>query len=374
MGEAESLWPRLLADAAGGRLQRLYRNDGPVDIALTPVPRWDLLHARRYLFTNTLTIGRGCPWRCSFCYNSSENVDARYRMKPVARILEEIASLGTRHVMFIDDNFIGDLRQVRILLDAFRGLGLTWHTAVSADIGRHEDILDRMAETGCRSLFIGFESVNADNLRCCRKTQNRTESYDDTIAKIHARGMLVNASVVFGFDGDDASVFDTTVDWLTRRRVSTMTAHILTPYPGTVLHRQLEAAGRIVDRDLRHYNTAHAVFRPLRMTPAELEAGHRRAYRRFYSWEGIARRWPADRRQAAAYLQFQLLYRKFGKVTSLAGRALGMRTMARLARAVAYPPWRRAGADAAAPAASVRPAQAPAWRSTRRPELTIDIL
>ena len=194
-----------------------------------------------------------------------------------------------------------------------------------------------MADSGCKSLFVGFESVNQANLRQCRKAQNRCEEYEQTIARIHARGMMVNASLVFGFDEDDSDVFAGTVHWLVRNHVATMTAHILTPYPGTRLYRNLLAEGRIIDHDLRHYNTAHCVFRPKKMTPNELEAGHRRAYKEFYSWPNILRRRPLAAGQMKAYLEFNLVYRKYGKLTCWLGKAIGMRVVARLARMIAYP-------------------------------------
>jgi hypothetical protein len=103
-----------------------------------------------------------------------------------------------------------------------------------------------------------------------------------------------------------------------------------------VLHAQLAAEGRIFDRDYEHYNTAHAVFRPARMSATELEQGHRWMYRRFYSWEGIVRRWPTATAQVRAYLEFNLLYRKFGRPASLLGHLVGMRNLARLAKQVAY--------------------------------------
>ncbi len=337
VGEAEAIWPRLLQDAQAGRLEQTYRNDGPVDIQSVPVPRLGLLRQDRYLFTNTMRISRGCPWRCDFCYNSSDNVDNRYRTKSIPRILREIDALRIDHVMFIDDNFIGDPHFTRRLIPELKRRDLTWHAAVSADIGRHDDILDMMGESRCKSLFIGFESVNADSLKCCHKTQNRSGRYDETIRKIHERGIMVNASLAFGFDEDDPGVFPATLDWLTRNRVATMTAHILTPYPGTRLYRKLQAEGRIIDHDLSHYNTAHAVFRPARMTANELEQGYRWMYRRFYSWESILRRCPQDRSQRLAYLQFALLYRKFGKAACALGKVFGMRNVAKLARLVAYP-------------------------------------
>ncbi len=360
VGEAEAIWPSLLEDVEQGRLKHVYRSKCPVDTRQIPAPRWELLKGKNYLFTNTLRAGRGCPWRCEFCYNSSPNIDSRYRAKPVASILAEIESLGVPHVMFIDDNFIGDLHHARRLLARLRPMGLTWHAAVSADVGRHEDILDLMAESGCKSLFIGFETLNEGNLRACRKRQNQVKYYNATIAGIHQRGMLVNASLVFGFDDDNLQTFPTTLAWLVRNRVETMTAHILTPYPGTALYARLKAEGRITDTDLTHYNTAHVVFQPRNMTPEELEAGYRWMYDEFYSWENILNRWPLAAAQAVAYMEFNLLYRKFGKITCLLGRALGMRNMARLATALAYAPGRR----------SRRAVPATAEKDVRRPWCT----
>lgn len=343
IGEAETLWRQLLDDVAAGCLHPVYRNTDRVDITRVPGPRWDLLRHNRYLFTNTLRIGRGCPWRCDFCYNSSRNIDAGYRMKPIAHILEEMQSLGTRHIMFIDDNFIGNPEGTRRLLRVLLKKGLTWHAAVSTDIGRHDDILDMMSDSGCKSLFIGFETLNPANLASAHKAQNRIEYYDSTIAKIHQRGIMVNASMVFGFDADDTTVFSATLDWLVYNRIATMTAHILTPYPGTRLYARLKAEGRIIDTQLDHYNTAHVVFQPARMTAGELALGYDSMYGNFYSWENIWRRWPTVDEQRIAYLEFNLLYRKFGKMLSYLGLLYGMRGLANMAKWLAYgsdPLWK----------------------------------
>jgi radical SAM superfamily enzyme YgiQ (UPF0313 family) len=337
IGEAEPVWSTLLADLGGGRLRQRYQAETPVDLDVVPVPRWDLLRAGRYLFTNTLAISRGCPWTCDFCYGSAPNVPRGHRVKPLAGILAEIRSLGTDHVMFIDDNFIGSPERARDVVRALAPLDLTWHAAVSADIGHRLDLLDAMAAAGCRSLFIGFETVNQANLAGCGKLQNRVTAYDATIRAVHARGIMVNASVVFGFDEDGPDVFADTVEWLEQNRVSTMTAHILTPYPGTRLHARLAATGRIRERDPRKYNTSFAVFEPARMTAAEMEAGYRWAYDRFYSWPSILRRWPEGRAQRVAFLEFNLFYRKYGTLTCGVGRLIGPRRLARLARVLAYP-------------------------------------
>ena len=340
IGEAETLWSDVLHDAEAGCLKKVYQCDTPPDLSLTPIPQWNLISKKPYLYTNTLTIGRGCPWRCSFCYNSSPNLPADYRAKPIDHILREIDSLDSPHVMFIDDNFIANPSFARELLKAFLPLRLTWHTAVSANIGVYDDILDLMAESGCRSLFIGFETLIAENLKLSNKRQNRVDAYGRTVSKIHDRGMMVNASVAFGFDHDGPSVFDETTRWLIEHKIETMTAHILTPYPGTVLHSRLMSQGRIFDHDLTHYNTSKVVFRPTGMTVKELESGYFRAYRRFYSWPSIVKRLPAVGSTLVPYLLFNVLYRKYGRMVSRFG-ALGiMHQLGRLGAKVSYPQLR----------------------------------
>jgi len=151
--------------------------------------------------------------------------------------------------------------------------------------------------------------------------------------------MMVNASIVFGFDGDGPDVFRTTVDWLIAQRIETMTAHILTPYPGTELHAQLKTEGRIFDYDLTHYNTSRSVFTPAGMTPRELESGYRWAYRHFYSWPNILRRLPRDMRRTIPYLLFNIGYRRLGAVSAALGSLGLMRTLGRLGARCAYSPW-----------------------------------
>jgi len=229
IGEAEELWAQILSDAAQKRRKRTYYNRRPTDMAKTPRPRWELLNQSAYLYTNIVCASRACAFKCDFCYNSCEYVHNQYRNRPVANVVEEIRSLGTRHVMFIDDNFIGNPQWTRAFVRAIQPLGLIWHAAVSTNIGLHPELLDEMAASGCRSLFIGFESLNGDSISSVHKGQNKIETYDRTIREIHARGMMVNASMAFGFDHDYPDVFERTAAWLVKNKVETMTAHILTP-------------------------------------------------------------------------------------------------------------------------------------------------
>jgi radical SAM superfamily enzyme YgiQ (UPF0313 family) len=336
IGGAEGIWESVLTDVQNGGLKRRYQSAGPVDAARIPSPRWELLDASRYLYTNIVCASRGCCFRCEFCYNSADYVHPGFRPRPIEHILEDIRRLNTKQVMFIDDNFIGDVEWAEELVRAISPLGLTWHAAVSTNIGRHLELLDAMRDAGCRSLFIGFESINDDAVVNANKRQNKTADYARVIAEIHQRGMMVNASLVFGFDEDDASVFDRTLDWLIQNKVETMTAHVLTPYPGTELYARFLREGRIEDREPSHYNTANVVFTPKRMSKDELYNGYLGMYRRFYSFRGIYRRLPNDRRNVIPYLLFNLCYRKFGKFTAACARWGLMRAVGRLARRLSY--------------------------------------
>lgn len=142
--------------------------------------------------------------------------------------------------------------------------------------------------------------------------------------------------MVFGLDGDDSEVFYKTLDWLVKNRIETLTSHILTPYPGTVLHRRMEADGRIVDRNLSNYNTAHVVFEPKGMTAEELNTGYLWMYRQFYSFRNIIRRFPRQKAQRKSYLLFNICYRKFGKFTSALSRLIPLQVLGRLAAWISY--------------------------------------
>ena len=336
IGDAEPVWETILADVQRRRLQSRYQADHPTDLSRVPLPRWDLIPKNRYLYTNIMSTGRGCPFRCDFCYNSSDYVQG-HRNRPISQVIEEILALGTKQVMFIDDNFIGHIPWTRLLLEVMEPLHLTWHAAVSANLVHHLDLLDQMAHTGCRSLFIGFESINPRSIQGVHKAQNRVEEYERLIDEIHRRDIMVNASMVFGLDEDREDVFDNTLAWLIRNRVETVTAHILTPYPGTRLFARFQAEGRIADLDWRHYNTSHVVFQPKHMTAEQLQRGYLRLYCEFYSLKNILKRMPKGRKPRIPYLLFNLGYRKYGKIAALlVGHPGFMNLYGRLARHLSY--------------------------------------
>lgn len=313
IGPAEKTWPVLLEDLIRGELKRIYRCSGTFEGKDIVSPAYDMIKSDDYLYCNILHTSRGCPFRCDFCYNSSPGHS--YVARPVEDVVDEIRAIGRKHVMFIDDNFVGNRAWTRRFMQAIRHLDIRWHCAASINIASDSGLLDEMKDSGCMGIFIGFESINPDSIGSVHKVQNSGISYEEAVEAIHSRGMMINASFVFGLDSDTTETFGATLDWIVRNRIETVTSHILTPYPGTALYDRMKAEGRITDSDLSHYDTAHVVFRPKGMTAEELYAGYLQIYEDVYSWRNIIKRMPEARHQIPPYLLFNLLYRKYGRFT-----------------------------------------------------------
>lgn len=287
LGPGEDTWPRFLSDFRAGVPQPIYQSQYRC-LAGEPRPRRDLVHLDRYLVSNTIMLTRGCPHQCSFCTNSVFFAGGRhYYTRPVDEALAEIDSLPGRHLYFLDDHLLGCREFAEALFDGMQGMGRVWQTAASVDGILAPGLLEKAAGCGLRSLIVGFETINDSNLRSACKPQNTDGKSRAAIKRMHDNGVLVNATFVFGFDGDDEDVFDRTVDWAIENGVETATFHILTPFPGTPFFSQMMAEARILTTDWTRYDTCQAVFRPARMSPEALEAGYRRAYRRFYEWRSI---------------------------------------------------------------------------------------
>jgi len=203
--------------------------------------------------------------------------------------LAEIARLPRRHLYFLDDHLFGSPRFARALFDGMRGMGRVFQGAATVDSVLSTDLLERTVRAGLRSLFVGFESLAPNALVQSQKRQNIDRDYRQVIHRLDDHGVMINGSFVFGFDGDDAGVFARTVDWAIAQGITTATFHILTPYPGTGLFTQFEAANRIVSRDWERYDTRTVIYQPRGMSAPELKQGYDWAYREFYRWRSIAR-------------------------------------------------------------------------------------
>jgi radical SAM superfamily enzyme YgiQ (UPF0313 family) len=287
VGPGEEAWTAFLEDFRQGCPGKLYRSRVRNLEGLPPLRR-DLIKRHLYLAPNSIVVSRGCPHHCDFCYTEAFFRGGRsFYVQPVDDALAEIARLPGRHLYFLDDHLFGNPGFAAALFEGMRGMGRLWQGAATVSSVLRPGLLEKAAASGLRSLFIGFETLSAENLRSQRKGHNLGADYDVAVRRLHDVGVMINGSFVFGMDEDDETVFERTVAWAVERGIETATFHILTPYPGTALHRRLKDAGRITSEDWDLYDTRHTVFQPARMSAESLECGYRQAYQDFYRWGSI---------------------------------------------------------------------------------------
>lgn len=314
IGDGVQLWPRILRDVEQGRLAPRYAAGYETSYASEPSPRRDLLPRRSFLTTTSLIATRGCHNRCGFCYLSTEGLRMPYRMRRVEDIRNQFAADHQPYAVFIDNNLGSKPDYLRDLCQAMRPLGKIWSAAVTLDVSDDPSLIREMALSGCTGVFIGFESLSDDNLAHARKRTPRTDDYARRVRLFHDHGIQVNGSFVLGFDGDRKDVFALTAEWIEANRMECATFHILTPYPGTPLFRQMEAEGRLLHRDWDLYDTAHVVFRPKHMSPEELLLGYDWIYRRLFSHGSIWRRRPDGAASVLTYLAGCYLYKRSNRL------------------------------------------------------------
>lgn len=310
LNEGAQVWAEVLRDAEAGGLKPRYEGSYQRPYREAPTPRRDLLPRGCFLTTASLIATRGCHNRCGFCYLSTDGLHAPYQVRDPEQIVAEFLGTGEPYGVFVDNNLGSKPAYLRALCRALRPAERIWSAAVSIDVTDDPSLVREMALAGCTGVFVGFESLTADNLIDARKKTPRPEDYARRVALFHHYGIQVNSSFVLGFDHDRPDVFERTAAWVEANRIACATYHILTPYPGTPLFAQMEAEGRLRHRDWSLYDTAHAVFRPKHMSPRQLEAGYDWMYRRTFTLASIWRRRPARVSQIAPYLAMSLLYKR----------------------------------------------------------------
>ena len=327
IGDGEPVWARVLADAAAGRLEPTYTADAVPDLAGIRFDR-SVFAGKRYARVVPVQYGRGCKYACDFC-----SIHAFYgnslRQRPPAEVADEIRQTGARYIMLVDDNLFIDRARAEALFEALLPLGVSWGCQTSLDVTHDEPLLDLMARSGCVAALVGFESLDDGNLAQMRKRFNLVgPGYAESIRRLHARGIMVYGSFVFGYDHDDASCFARTAQFALEERLALVNFSALTPTPGTRLYTRLEAEGRLLYDAWwtdAAYRYGDATYRPARMTPQALTDGCRAARRAFFSARSIWRRarGPNVRSpaRAALYLGANAVSRR--ALRSKLGRPLG---------------------------------------------------
>ena len=289
IGEAEGVWETLLKDFQHNNLKKRYHNPLPDLKKYVPKNFSKIIKKGLFNLIPVMTT-RGCPYNCDFCCVTNL-FGKKIRHVPVENVVRDIRESGAKNFMFLDDNIIGRPKYAKALFQALKPLKINWVGQASVSLlVKDNELMQLAAESGCKALFFGVESVAEEQLHSMRKTFNEIEHLEHAFKKIKKMGILIHASMVFGFDSDRKEVFDETVRFLIRNKVSTVSFNVLTPYPGTKIYESLKDQGRLTTSDWRYYDHNTVVFKPKNMTPYELQLGKVNARKRFYSIRSVLKR------------------------------------------------------------------------------------
>jgi radical SAM superfamily enzyme YgiQ (UPF0313 family) len=287
LGPGEETFPEFLKDFRNKTPKKRYFSSVRTLEKLPPVRR-DLIKREKYLVPNSIVVTRGCPHHCDFCYKDAFFQGGKsFYTQLVDDALSEIDRLPGKHLYFLDDHLLGNQKFATELFDGMRGMNRVFQGAATVDSILRGNLIEKAAEAGLRSVFVGFETFSEENLKQSNKKQNLKKDYELAVQRLHSLGIMINGSFVFGLDEDDNNVFSRTVDWAVKNAITTSTFHVLTPYPGTKLFQDFENQGRILTKNWDLYDTRNVVYQTKNISAEDLKAGYDWAYKEFYSWNNI---------------------------------------------------------------------------------------
>ncbi len=295
VGEAEPVWARVVEDLVKGKLKKVYEAPFAPSLDNIPPPRYDLIEPD-FTVPVVTEATRGCKYRCSFCQLTIKPTP--FRCRPIEDVIRDLNSTAKlpfhkrKLAMLLDNNLGGDMGYAKELLKEIAKLKL-WGlgTQFSFDCLQDDEFVGLLVEARCGMAFIGLESLNEPSLLAVHKKQNRVEEYRELFFKLKERGILTFTGLMLALDEDTPSYYQSLLGKLDEIDPSSILTSISIPIPGTPFQKQVESEGRILDKDLSHYEGDHLVFRPKKVTAAEVFEAYQRINRYFYSWRNILKRW-----------------------------------------------------------------------------------
>ncbi len=275
IGEAEPIWQAILNDFPN--FSKIYRSETLTDIENLPLPRRDLFHPSYKAAAIQAT--RGCINNCQYCY--LQNVPWKeYRKRSVESFEREISQIKEKYLFFADDNLFIDKAYTLEIARTIMPYKKYWSCQAPIDIGEDDSFIKELAKTGLSGVMLGVDSIQKETLDSASK-KYMPQRLHETVQSFHRYGVGVGAMLVFGFDCEDESVFDKTLQFLDDAKFDSAGFFALTPFPGTHLFDAFEKEGRIITKDWSQYNLMNTVFMPKQMSPEVLTYNVRRMYKEF---------------------------------------------------------------------------------------------
>ncbi len=321
LGDAETGWAQVIADARANRLQRRYSGPPGVAQAGGIQPRRDLYRGKGYLPISLMQFSRGCRFACHFCA-VSQYFDRKHYLRRIDEVVAEIASQERRFLFFVDDNIASNQAALKELCHALIPLKVHWISQASLDVTGNRELMGLMEKSGCWGNVMGFESISAASLREARKSPNLPgfNDYRQEVEILRDHGMQTWAAFTLGYDHDTPDSIAATVDFALRAKFTFAAYNILMPYPGTPLYRQLAEQNRLLYGGQwwlhPEYRFNQAAFAPALMSPAELTDACHAARTRYNSVASLVQRfsdWKTNFRsltRALSFWRYGLLFRK----------------------------------------------------------------
>lgn len=292
VGDAELVWEQLLQDYEEGKLKKIYEKNLRGGTLSTPLPRFDLITNKKIGDFLPVQAGRGCPNICSFC-SVSCLYEGHYIKKPleeVVRDMKQIKSLGYKKFLLLDDNIFSDRVYLRELLKEIKILNMKWMSQCDIRIGREDELLKELKESGCTTLSFGLESISKESLIGMNKGWANPAEYPKLIKNIQDHGIDVSTEMVLGGDGDTLESIKATKDFIEENKISVPRFYILTPIPGTKFFKDIVKQNRLVKDDIYSFDGTEAVHQPKHMTPEELTLAYWDLYNKLFTFKSIIKR------------------------------------------------------------------------------------
>ena len=273
LDEGEITLPMFIEAIQRGDTKGVFRSDGvKPDVTSTPVPRFDLLQFEAY-DSMSIQFSRGCPFQCEFC-----DIIVLYGRKPrtknPAQLLAELDYLyelgWDRSIFMVDDNFIGNKRNVKLLLQELkvwqeeRQYPFRIHTEASVDLAQDAELMQLMVECNFNAVFLGIETPDEESLHLTKKFQNNRNSLHDAVDTITRAGLRVMAGFIIGFDGEKAGAGDRIVRFVEQTAIPTALFAMLQALPDTALWHRLNKEGRLIKKDANIHQGTLMNFVPTR--------------------------------------------------------------------------------------------------------------